>query len=94
MVGLLPGSGGYAVGIMCHIDSFFTGACDNASGMAAMIGLAEGLSRLPVGARKADVYLLGLAVKHRGKFVTLDSGVTLGAVVGAKREHLEVITPE
>jgi toxin-antitoxin system PIN domain toxin len=41
-----------------------------------------------------DVYLLGLAVKHRGKFVTLDSGVPLGAVVGARREHLEVITPE
>jgi toxin-antitoxin system PIN domain toxin len=41
-----------------------------------------------------DVYLLGLAVKHRGKFVTLDSGVPLGAVVGAKREQLEVITPE
>jgi len=40
-----------------------------------------------------DVYLLGLAVKHRGKFVTFDSGVPLGAVVGAKREHLEVITP-
>lgn len=41
-----------------------------------------------------DVYLLGLAVKHRGKFVTFDGGVPLAAVVGAKREHLEVITPE
>jgi toxin-antitoxin system PIN domain toxin len=41
-----------------------------------------------------DVYLLGLAVKHRGKLVTFDGGAPLAAVVGAKREHLEVITPE
>ncbi len=40
-----------------------------------------------------DVYLLGLAVKHRGKFATFDASVPLGAVVGARREHLEVIAP-
>ena len=42
-------------------------------------------------AQITDVYLLGLAVRHGGRLVTLDSGVPLGAVVGAKREHLEVI---
>src|SRR6185503_11263169 len=64
VVGFLPGSGGYAVGIMCHIDSFFTGACDNASGIAAMVGLAEALSRLPERARKADFHFLGLSAHH------------------------------
>src|SRR5439155_20800811 len=40
-----------------------------------------------------DVYLLGLAVKHGGKFATFDRGVPLGAVVGARPAHLEVIAP-
>jgi toxin-antitoxin system PIN domain toxin len=39
-----------------------------------------------------DVYLLGLAVKNNGRFVTLDTSVPLEAVKGARREHLEVIT--
>ena len=41
----------------------------------------------------ADVYLLGLAVKHGGRFVTLDQRVPLAAVKGARREHLEVLAP-
>ncbi len=64
VVGWLPGSGGPAAGIMCHIDSFFTGACDNASGIAAMVGLAEALARLPARARRADFYFLGLSAHH------------------------------
>jgi toxin-antitoxin system PIN domain toxin len=40
-----------------------------------------------------DVYLLGLAVKHGGRFVTFDGGVPLAAVNGARKEHLEVIAP-
>jgi len=40
-----------------------------------------------------DVYLLGLAVKHGGKFVTLDQRVPLAAVKGATRASLEVIAP-
>jgi uncharacterized protein len=41
----------------------------------------------------ADVFLLGLAVKHGGRFVTLDQRVPLAAVKGATRESLEVIAP-
>lgn len=41
----------------------------------------------------ADVYLLALAVRRRGRLVTLDSAVPLAAVKGARREHLEVIAP-
>ena len=38
-----------------------------------------------------DVYLLGLAVTHTGRFVTFDAAVPLSAVAGAKKEHLAVI---
>ena len=35
-----------------------------------------------------DVYLLALAVKQGGRFVTLDRGIPLDAVAGAKPKHL------
>lgn len=35
-----------------------------------------------------DVYLLALAVRHKGRLVTLDRRVPLKAVPGAKAEHL------
>ena len=38
-----------------------------------------------------DLYLLGLAVKHNGRFVTLDSAIPLSAVKGAKKQHLTVL---
>jgi toxin-antitoxin system PIN domain toxin len=38
-----------------------------------------------------DVYLLGLAVKRRGRLVTFDQKIPLGAVKGAKREMLDVV---
>jgi toxin-antitoxin system PIN domain toxin len=38
-----------------------------------------------------DVYLLALAVRRGGTFVTFDAGVSLGAVAGAKTRHLTVL---
>ena len=38
-----------------------------------------------------DAYLLALAVKHGGRLVTLDDGVPVAAVPGAKKSHLEVL---
>jgi toxin-antitoxin system PIN domain toxin len=38
-----------------------------------------------------DVYLLALAVRNAGRFVTFDSTVPLAAVRGAKRSQLEVL---
>lgn len=35
-----------------------------------------------------NVYLLALAVKQGGRFVTLDRGISLDAVAGAKPKHL------
>ena len=39
-----------------------------------------------------DIYLLGLAVKRAGRFVTFDQGVPLGAVRGATRASLAVLS--
>jgi predicted nucleic acid-binding protein len=38
-----------------------------------------------------DIYLLALAVKHGGRFVTFDQGIPLAAVRGAQSHHLVVI---
>jgi uncharacterized protein len=38
-----------------------------------------------------DVYLLALAVAHRGQFVTLDSSVSHDAVIGAEKRHVFVL---
>lgn len=35
-----------------------------------------------------DVYLLALAVRHDGRFVTFDASVSPGAVRGAEKKHL------
>jgi len=40
-----------------------------------------------------DVYLLGLAVKRGGCLVTFDRKLPLGAVKGARRESLAVVSP-
>ena len=39
-----------------------------------------------------DVYLLALAIRQSGCFVTLDQGVPLKAVSGALRDHLVIIS--
>jgi toxin-antitoxin system PIN domain toxin len=38
-----------------------------------------------------DVYLLALAIRHRGQFVTFDTGVPRDAVKGADQAHLRVL---
>ena len=38
-----------------------------------------------------DVYLLALAVRHSGRFVTFDAGVSRTAISGAEPGHLVVI---
>jgi hypothetical protein len=43
-------------------------------------------------AQITDVSLLGLAKKMSGRLATLDRTVPLSAVVGARREHLTVIS--
>ena len=38
-----------------------------------------------------DLYLLALAVKHQGCFVTFDGAIALSAVKGAKKQHVVVL---
>jgi len=38
-----------------------------------------------------DLYLLGLAVKHQGRFVTFDQHIPLTAVRGAEPDHLVML---
>jgi hypothetical protein len=40
-----------------------------------------------------DIYLLGLAKRMGGRLTTFDQTIPLGAVVGATRDDLAVITP-
>lgn len=45
-----------------------------------------------LGARQVtDAYLLTLAVRHDGRFVTFDQAVPMAAVPGADHRHMEVI---
>jgi predicted nucleic acid-binding protein len=57
--------------------------------------LAPGLiqwNNLLSGRQITDAYLLALAVKNDGQFVTLDKGVPLTAVQGAQARHLVVLS--
>lgn len=64
--------------------------CDIALTDAAVVEPAVLLGHRQV----TDVYLLALAVRHRGQFVTLDRSVPLSAVPGATSDHLAVIAAD
>lgn len=66
VIGFLPGKGKLRVGFFNHLDSFFSGANDNASGLATTIGLAARLSRVPIEKRLADFCFVGLSAHHDG----------------------------
>jgi hypothetical protein len=53
-------------------------------------GMMEWNSLL-TGRHITDAYLLALAVKNQGRFVTLDQGIPLSAVQGAQAKHLVVL---
>lgn len=48
-------------------------------------------NKLLSGRHITDAYLLALAVKNSGRFVTLDRGIPLSAVQGAEAKHLVVL---
>lgn len=66
VVGYLPGKGQLGVALFNHLDSFFWGANDNASGLATTVGLAGRLSRLPIEKRLADFFFVALSAHHDG----------------------------
>ena len=50
--------------------------------------------QLLTGRHITDAYLLALAVQNQGRFVTLDQGIPLTAVQGARAAHLVVLNSQ
>jgi hypothetical protein len=69
--GTLPGMTDEDIIIFAHHDAVFTGAVDNASGMAVMIGLAEYFSKIPKEQRRRTIKFVTTAGHHNGSFGTL-----------------------
>lgn len=45
-------------------------------------------------AQLTDIYLLGMAKRHKGRLATFDRTIPYAAVKGAKRDLLQIIAPE
>jgi hypothetical protein len=54
-------------------------------------GAVVDTSRIHGPGQLTDVYLLALALKHRGRLVTFDKSIALEAVHGARKQHLLVL---
>jgi Peptidase family M28 len=64
--GSLPGTTGEDITILAHMDGYFEGALDNASGLAVLIGLAEHFAKVPAAARRRTIRFVGSAGHHGG----------------------------
>lgn len=63
-VGYLAGSGDSNFLLIAHLDSFFHGANDDASGLAALAVMARRLSELPIESRTANIWFAACAAHH------------------------------
>jgi hypothetical protein len=66
VLGTLPGTTDEEIIIMAHIDAFFDGAIDNASGVAVMMGLLEHFAKIPAAQRRRNIRFMGSAGHHGG----------------------------
>jgi hypothetical protein len=66
VLGTLPGTTDEEVFIIAHIDGFFEGALDNASGVAVMMNLLEHYAKLPRSERRRNIRFMGSAGHHGG----------------------------
>jgi Zn-dependent M28 family amino/carboxypeptidase len=64
--GTLPGVSDESIIVMAHHDAFYTGALDNASGMAVMLGLAEYYSKIPRAERPRTLKFVTTSGHHAG----------------------------
>lgn len=62
--GTLPGATDETIFVLAHRDGWFDGATDNASGVAAMVGLAEYFAKVPQAQRRRTMYFLGVNGHH------------------------------
>jgi hypothetical protein len=64
ILGTLPGATDEEVLVIAHIDGFFEGALDNASGVSVMMGLLEHYSKIPQAQRRRTIRFLGSVGHH------------------------------
>jgi hypothetical protein len=69
--GVLPGATGENILILAHTDAFFQGEVDNASGVAAMLGLAEYFAKIPKERRRRTITFLAPVGHHVTRDVSL-----------------------
>ena len=69
--GYLPGTTDENIIVMAHHDAHFTGALDNASGMAVMLGLAEYYSKIPQRDRRRTIRFVTTSGHHVGSAGTV-----------------------
>jgi hypothetical protein len=62
--GTLPGASDETIYIIAHRDGWFDAAGDNASGVAAMLGLAEHYAKIPLEKRHRTLVFLGIDGHH------------------------------
>lgn len=70
--------------IAAHLDSFFSGAVDDASGIAVLVGLAHALANMPEESRKTNFIFAGIAAHH-------DEGAGIRAFVAEEPDRLDSI---
>lgn len=65
---VLPGASDEQVMIVTHVDAFFQGAMDNASGMATAIDIARHYAAIPKTQRPRTLVFVALPDHHHGEF--------------------------
>ncbi len=83
-VSRIPGQGKSTVLLAAHLDSFFSGANDDASGLATLVGMAHRLGQIPRERRIADFLLVGLSAHH-------DAGAGMRAFVERSPRRMDTV---
>ena len=66
VLGTLPGTTDEDIWIIAHLDGYFEGALDNASGVAVMMGLLDHYARVPPSERRRNIRFMGSVGHHGG----------------------------
>ena len=64
--GTLPGSTDESIIVLAHMDAYYDGALDNASGLSVMVSMAEHFSKVPRAQRRRSMVFVGTAGHHVG----------------------------
>lgn len=64
VLGTLPGATDEEILLIAHIDGYFQGALDNASGVSVMMNLLEHYAKIPQAKRRRTIRFLGSAGHH------------------------------